>query len=146
MRTVTSAFATADLRPLLDAIDEDVVWRSASHEEGLFCFGGVYRQRVGVMELTSKIASRYSFQRLNPIEVTSTGDVVWGRFKAELDYLMEGPGLVKCPLELEMTFRWLMRNGKIVEHQGYFDTARILIQQSEFMRRQRKDDPPPYLH
>ena len=32
-------------------------------------------------------------------------------------------------IELEVVIRWRLRDGKIIEHQSFFDTASLLIQQ-----------------
>jgi hypothetical protein len=42
MKTAVEAWGNADLRPLKDALHQDVVWKSASTvENGAFLFGGV---------------------------------------------------------------------------------------------------------
>ena len=84
MRNVAAGIARSDLRPLLDAIHDEIVWKSASTHEGLFRFSGEYRNRPGVLELLSQIAMDYTFHHFRPIEVLAGGDIVWGHFVAFL--------------------------------------------------------------
>ena len=130
MRKVAAGFEIADLRPLLDAIDDDVVWKSGVVTPGVFRFGGVYRGRVGVVQVTSQIATSYVFRRLCPRETGSTGDLVWGLFDVEADHLpaLAPSGPLK-PVKFELGVRWRLRQGRIVEHRGFFDTSRLLSQQ-----------------
>ncbi len=63
MKAVIEAWGEADLAPVRGALDENVVWRSASSREGgAFRFGGVYRGRDNVIELLSKLSTSYFFQ------------------------------------------------------------------------------------
>jgi ketosteroid isomerase-like protein len=131
MREVAAAFERADLRPLFDAIDDDIVWKSAAAEGGPFAFGGVYHSRVGVLDVTSHIAARYAFSRFSPLEIVASGDVVWGLFEAEGDYFGSTPSLrIGKPFRFEYAVRWRLRGEKIVEHQGFFDTDALLRQQT----------------
>jgi ketosteroid isomerase-like protein len=47
MRKVVAAFGNSDLQLLLDAIHEDIVWKTASKHEGVFRFDGQYKTRRG---------------------------------------------------------------------------------------------------
>src|SRR5947207_12721617 len=118
MREVVEAFAQADLRPLFEAIAEDVVWKSGSTEPGIFLFGGTYTGRFGVLEVTSLLSTGYIFRRIIPKEIVSSGEVVWGLFQAEGDYY-PGGGLSKNPFAIELAIRWRVHEGKIVEHQSF---------------------------
>jgi hypothetical protein len=40
IRRIVAAFAKSDLKPLFEAVHEDIVWKIASQLEGSFCFGG----------------------------------------------------------------------------------------------------------
>jgi ketosteroid isomerase-like protein len=131
MRRVAAAFEKADLRPLFDAIDDDIVWKSAAGEGGPFAFGGVYRNRAGVLEVTSHIAARYAFSRFSPREIVSSGDIVWGLFEVEGEYFAAAPGpRLGKPCRFDYALRWRLRRGRIVEHQGFFDTDALLRQQT----------------
>jgi ketosteroid isomerase-like protein len=129
MRTIAAAFEKSDLRPLLDALHADVVWKSAATSEGLFRFGGAYQNKSGAVELLSQVAMDYVFHRLKPKEIISAGDVVWGVFDMRATYEPKGKAAESRTLAFEMAIRWRLKDGKIIEHQGFFDTASLLIQQ-----------------
>lgn len=132
MRVVTAAFAVGDLRPLTMAIHKDIVWKTAAPHDHIFRFGGVHQRRMGVMEVTGEIASEYMFRRLEPREIIAKGDVVWGLFDAEIKYQPVGDKRVYPDLKLDMAIRWQLKDGKIIEHQAFFDTAALLKQRTEF--------------
>jgi ketosteroid isomerase-like protein len=129
MRKVAAGFEKSDLRPLLDAIHEEIVWKSATKHEGLFRFDGEYKNRPGVLDILSKISFDYTFHHLKPKEILAGGDVVWGLFDVGLSYDPKGKGGTPKAVNLEMVFRWRLKDGKIIEHQGFWDTASLLIQQ-----------------
>lgn len=132
MRKVASAFEKADLQPLFDALDERIVWKSAATNKGVFRFGGEYHDAIGVLEVTSQIATEFYFHRFEPKEIVTTGDVVWGIFSVEADYKPRGkPTQRPLPVKFECAIRWRIHDGKIVEHQSFFDTASLLIQQEK---------------
>jgi ketosteroid isomerase-like protein len=135
MRKVTEAFAKGDLKPLFDAVDDDTVWKSGSVFQGIFRFGGEYKKCIGVFDVALQITTVHFFRRFEPIEIVSHGDVVWGLFDVESDYLPTSDArAAPRPIKMECALRWRVRNGKIVEHQSFFDTAGLLIQQGEFPR------------
>ena len=129
MRKVAAGFEKSDLQPLLDAIHEEIVWKTASTQEGVFRFGGEYKNRPGVLDVLSKISMDYTFHYLRPKEILAAGDVVWGHFDASVSFDPKGKGGAGKSVNLEMAIRWRLRDGKIIEHQGFFDTASVLIQQ-----------------
>ena len=131
MRKVMAAFAQSDLRPLLDALHEDVVWKSASKQEGLFSFHGAYKNPSGVKQLLSFLSKDYTFRRMEPKEILSVGDVVWGYFDAEVCYDAKGTGAEPKTIELDMAIRWRLKDGKIIEHRAFFDTAYLMAEQSK---------------
>ena len=131
MRTVMSAFEKSDLKPLLDALHEDVVWKSASRQEGLFSFHGEYKSRPGVTEVLSHISKDYTFHHMKPREVLACGDVVWGYFDVGVRYDAKGKAAKEKTVQLDMAIRWRLKNGKIIEHQAFFDTAHLLMQQGD---------------
>jgi ketosteroid isomerase-like protein len=134
MRKVMAGIEKSDLEPLLDALHDDVVWKSASKEERVFRFGGDYQTKLGVIEALYQITMDYTVRHMWPKEILASGNVVWGLFDVELDYDTKGVDPVgKCEdirsVELEMAIRWRLKDGKIIEHQSFFDTASLLIQQ-----------------
>ena len=130
MRTVVAAFEASDLRPLLDALHDEVVWKTASKHQGLFSFEGEYKNRPGVIEVLSHISQDYTFHHMKPKEVIAAGDVVWGHFDVGLCYDSKGKLAEAATIQLDMAIRWRIKDGKIIEHQAFFDTAHLLIQQA----------------
>lgn len=129
MRRVAAGFEKSNLQPLLDAMHEDIVWKTASKQEGVFRFGGEYKGRPGVLDVLSKISLDYTFQRLTPKEILATDDVVWGLFDAALSFDPKGQSVPSNSVNLDMAIHWRLKDGKIIEHQAFFDTAALLMQQ-----------------
>lgn len=130
MKDVVEAWGRADIGPIFAALDDNVVWKSASTGgEGRFRFGGEYRGRQSVVALLSKISTAYFFSRYETKEVVSKGDVVWGLFVSHGTYSPVGERKPAVPFVLEQAMRWRIRDGKIVEAQTFFDTAGLLAQQ-----------------
>jgi hypothetical protein len=102
MRKVAAAFEKSDLRPLLDALHEDVVWKTAAKSQGLFRFGGDYKNMSGATEVLSQISMDYTFHRMRPKEIVSSGDVVWGLFEAEATYQPKGQSADGRTVSFEM--------------------------------------------
>jgi ketosteroid isomerase-like protein len=132
MRKVAAAFEKGDLRPLLDSIHPEIVWKAASDNAGLFRFAGPHRDRAGVLDVTAKIAMEYTFARFQPREIVAKGDIVWGLFDAEVSYLPVD-GSQRKNATLEIAIRWRLKDGKIIEHQGFFDTAKLLMEQGRMV-------------
>jgi len=135
MRKVIAGFQKSDLEPLLDALHDDVVWKSASKQPGMFRFGGNYQTKLGVIEALSQVTMDYTVHHMWPKEITTSGDVVWGLFDVEMAYDPMDPDLVTTStsgqekmIALEMAIRWRLKDGKIIEHQTFFDTASLLSQ------------------
>jgi ketosteroid isomerase-like protein len=130
MRTVTAAFAQSDIRPLMNALHDDVVWKSASRMPGgPFSFEGDYRNRAGVIEVLSNIAKDYTFQHMTPKEIIGGKDVVWGLFDVGIRYDAKGKDRAAKTVKLDIAIRWQLKDGKIIEHQAFFDTAYLAAQQ-----------------
>ena len=132
MRKVMAAFEQSDLRPLLDAIHDEVVWKSASDLHGVFRFAGEYKDREGVREVLSKISMDYTFHHLRPLEVLACEHTVWGLFEVEMSFDPKGRAVPLNMVKLEMAIRWHLKDGKITEHRTFFDTAALLLQQERF--------------
>jgi ketosteroid isomerase-like protein len=132
MRRVMAAFEKGDLEPLFKAIDDNIVWKSASTQTGDFRFSGEYRNRSGVVEVMSKFAMSYFVQRFAPVEIVSNGEIVWGLFDVHMVYqpMAENPQ-ARRTVKLDCAMRWRVRDGKILEHQAFYDTAAMLTQQAQ---------------
>ena len=131
MLNIVAAFEKSDLQPLLDALHEDIVWKTASRQQGLFSFHGEYRNRAGVTEVLAQISKDYTFQRIKPKEVISARNVVWGLFDVEVRYDPKGETGRSRKIDLEIAVRWRLSDGKIIEHQVFFDTAYLLAEQQK---------------
>jgi len=130
MRTIVAAFEKSDLKPLLDALHEDVVWKSASRDpRSPFSFSGDYRNRAGVLEVLSNISKDYTFHHMRPKKVLCDGDAVWGLFDTGLRYDAKGRTGAAKTVQFDMAIHWRLKDGKIIEHQAFFDTAYLLMQQ-----------------
>ena len=131
MESVTRAFGKADLRPLFESLHHEVVWKSASDLNGPFRFSGEYHSVVGVQEVLSKLFTRYVFKRLDAKEIVAKGDTVWGLFDAEVDCLpLADSSQPPRRIPFEMAVRWRIKDGKIIEHRAFFDTASFLAKQN----------------
>ena len=137
MKDVVEAWGRADIRPLFDALDENIVWKSAALAgQGMFRVGGgEFHGREHVIALLSKVSTAYFFSEYETREVVSKGDVVWGHFVARGSYAPVGGSRSPAPIVFETAMRWRVRNGKIVEAQSFFDTAGLLAQQGDLPAR-----------
>jgi ketosteroid isomerase-like protein len=127
MLSVFAAFKDGNLEPLFAALSPDVVWKSTAPRE-FFRFGGTHRGIAGMKEFTALLFSRYSFVRFAPKVVTAKGDLVWGLFEVEARHAPSSK-YVKS----DIMIRWTVKDGRITEHQGLFDTAGVLLQQGELV-------------
>ena len=67
-----------------------------------------------------------------PKEIISHGEIVWGLFEVESDYKPANkPRQRPQYIIIECAIRWRVRDHKIIEHQAFFDTASLLVQQGE---------------
>ena len=129
MRKIAEAFAVADLKPLFNSLAENIAWKSGSTVKGPFLFGGTYEDRLGAVEVTSQISTAYMLRKFSPKEIVSSGGVLWGLFDVAGDYLPAG-GRTRRPFQIECAIRWRIQDGKVVEHQSFFDTHALLRQQA----------------
>jgi ketosteroid isomerase-like protein len=134
MRKVVAGFEKSDMGPLLAAMHDEIVWKSARRYDALFRSSGEYKTRQRVIELLSDLFQNYKFHRFEPKEIVAIGDIVWGHFDVDLSFGPKGSGIVSKHVDLEMAIRWRIQEGKIIEHHSFFDTASLLIQQTELAR------------
>lgn len=123
MLSVTAAWKEGDMAPLLAALHPHVVWRATAPRE-FFRFGGTHNGIVGVREYIALHASRYHLTRFHPKLISTNGDQVWGLFEIEALHLPSGKYVSS-----DCSIRWIVKDGLIIEHQGIFDTASVLMQQ-----------------
>jgi hypothetical protein len=133
MRAVTKGIATNDMRPLMAAIDDNTVWKTAASAGSPFRFGGEYRTRAGVADVTSNIFSAYTFLIFDDREIISSGEVAWGLFDVTcLYHPAKKRGLEDKLVRYEFALRLHVRDDKIREWHGFFDTLSLLYQQGEY--------------
>ena len=125
MLAVVAGFKSGKLEALFAALSPDVVWKATAPRE-FFRFGGTHRGIAGMKEYTALLFSRYHFTRFAPKILTAKGDQVWGLFEAEALHQPSGKYV-----QSDISIRWTVKDGKITEHQGFFDTASVLMQQGE---------------
>jgi len=125
MLSVTAAFADGNLEPLFAAVSPEVVSK-ATAPRAFFRFGGTHRGLAGMKEYTALLFSRYHFTRFVPRILTAKDDQVWGLFEAEALHQPSGKYV-----QTEISIRWTVKDGKITEHQDFFDTAGVLMQQGD---------------
>ena len=129
LRKVAAGFEKSDMQPLLDAMHDEIVWKTASRQEGVFRFGGEYHGRAGLMTVLSQLAMDYTFRRITPKEILASDDTVWALCDAVLSFDPKGKSVTANTVDLEIAIHWKLKDGKIIEHQAFFDTAALLIQQ-----------------
>ena len=125
MLRVMRAFRDGDLEPLFAAVSDDIVWTSNAPPD-YFRFGGTHHGRTGMREFTALFASRYHFVRLEAKAILGKGEIVHGLYEAEIHHRPSDK-----TVKVDIAIRWVVRDGRIVEHQGFFDTASVLIQQGD---------------
>ena len=125
MLSVIAAFKKGDLQPQFDALSPDVVWKATAPRE-FFRFGGTHHGLAGMKEYTALLFSRYSFVHFEPKTITAKGDQIWGLFEIEALHRTSGKYVTT-----DIAIRWTVKDGKIIEHQGMFDTASVLMQQGD---------------
>lgn len=134
MCNVVAGFEKSDMGPLLAAMHDEIVWKSARRYDALFRSSGVYKTRPKVIEVLTDLFQNYQFHRFEPNEIVAIGDVVWGHFDVGLSFGPKGSGIASKNVDLEIAIRWRLQEGKIIEHQSFFDTASLLIQQTQLAR------------
>jgi ketosteroid isomerase-like protein len=145
MRSVAAAFEQSDLRPLLEALHPDVIWKSAASEPGpLLRFGGTHVGRAGVTKVLATVAADYRFQRFRPVEIVESGEIVWGIFDAVIEHLptVRERRHAKT-IAFQCAIRWRIRDDKILEHQAFFDTAAVQRAAADNMKGSIADEKPP---
>jgi len=134
MCKVAAGFEKSDVGPLLAAMHDEIVWKSANRYDVLFRSKGEYKTRPRVVELLTDIFLNYRFHRFEPKEIVAIGEVVWGHFDVVLSFDPRRSGIVSKQVDLEIAIRWRFKEGKIIEHQSFFDTASLLVQQAQIAR------------
>ncbi|MFQ5761896.1 MAG: nuclear transport factor 2 family protein [Candidatus Bathyarchaeia archaeon] len=118
-----AAFGRGDLPGVLDMLAEDVDWQSPATrtEHAQISWSRPRRGREQVAQFFKELAEKVQPEPLEPLDFTAQGDkvVVEGRNR----------GRVKSTgrnYEHDWVMVFTLREGKIVRHRGYYDTADIL--------------------
>jgi hypothetical protein len=127
MLSVIAAFKDGNLEPLFAALAPDVVWTATAPRE-FFRFGGTHHGIAGMKEYTALLFSRYHFTRFTPKLVAAKGEQVWGLFEAEALHQPNGRYV-----RFDISIHWTVKDGKIAQHQDFFDTASVLMQQGDLL-------------
>ena len=125
MLSVVRAFKEGLVEPLFAAISQNVMWRTNA-PPAFFRFGGTRLGQAEVKAHVSLVFAQYHFIRFEPKVTLTQGEMVLGQFEVEA-FHQRTSRTVKCDISL----RWTIRNGKIVEHHSFFDTAGVLLQQGD---------------
>ena len=122
IRKAMGALGHNDMRPLIEALDDRVVWKShapASHIR----WGGDHADRGGILEMLAKLSSVFSFRKFEVDRIAAVGDEVW----AVCDFEAFHP-----PTGRTVTGRNMLcatvKNGKLISYEGFFDTLSVLLQ------------------
>ena len=134
MRKVAKGLEKSDPQPLLDAIHENIVWKSATKHEGLFRISGEHKGRAGVLTVISSISMNFKLHRFTPKEIIADRDIVWGHIDVAMTFDPKSKGHPPKAINMELAIRWRLKDDKIIENQIYFDTASLLIQQGLLAR------------
>ena len=132
MKSVVEAWGRADMQPLKDALDDQIVWKSAATRwDDRIRSGGVHNGRAEVIALFSKVQTAYFNHGAKLKEISSNGETVWGLFEVTGAYapVAEGRQRASRTMTGEIALRWRIRNGKIIEAQTFFDTAGLIAEQ-----------------
>jgi ketosteroid isomerase-like protein len=125
VQRVLGAYAQADLDPLLEVIDPDVVWVSQGPQQH-YAFGGKHLGRAGVLAAISKLALEYQLHQYNVVELIGEGEVVW--MSAQVDFTHRRS---KERLTFPLVSRWQIRGGRVLSVTEYYDSASLLLQEGQ---------------
>ena len=116
IRRFYGAFGRGDIPAALDLLADDVEWTFRA--PSVIPFAGTRRGRKGVGEFFSLVGETLEFQQFEPREFVAQGDtvVVLG-FERNL---IKPTGRT---FEQEWAHVYALRDGKIVKHRGFEDTA-----------------------
>ena len=120
---ILRAYGQGDLRPLMAALDEAVRWEAHARPPH-YRFGGQRTGHAGVSEVAALIAAEYAVQSYKVKELVAEGGTVWALSDAAYIH-----NETNKPINITSVTRWVLRDGKVVEFHGFFDSASVLAQQ-----------------
>ena len=123
LERILKAYGEGDLERVVSWVDDEVVW--VVHTlPGHYRFGGPRRGHLGMSEVWAMIATYFTMERYESLEIVGEGDVLWST--NELTVLVRKSGK---RVMLRLVNRWQFKDGKVVFCDEYFDTAGTLAQQ-----------------
>lgn len=122
VKRVLHALGANDMRPLISSLADNVVWKSNSLSS-YFRFGGLYLNRAGVLDLLAKVSSEFSFSHFDVDKIAACGDEVWAICNVKIY-----EHATKRSAASRMALFVVVRDGKILSYESFFDTAWLLQQ------------------
>jgi ketosteroid isomerase-like protein len=123
LERILRAYSEGDLERVVSAFDENVTWMVHTLP-GHYRFGGPRRGHLGMAEVWAMLATYFTMERYQSLEIVGENDVLWST--NELTVLVRRTG--KRVL-LRLVNRWEFRDNKVIACDEYFDTAGALAQQ-----------------
>ena len=123
LERILRAYSEGDLERVVSAFDENVTWMVHTLP-GHYRFGGPRRGHLGMAEVWAMLATYFTMERYQSLEIVGENDVLWST--NELTVLVRRTG--KRVL-LRLVNRWEFRENKVIACDEYFDTAGALAQQ-----------------
>ncbi len=127
LERILKAYGEGDLERVVSSFDENVSWMVHTLP-GHYRFGGPRRGHLGMSEVWAMIATYFTMERYDPLEIVCEGEVCWAT--NELTVLVRRTG--KRVL-LRLVNRWEFRDAKVISCDEYFDTAGALAQQDRIV-------------
>lgn len=122
IRKVMGALGHNDMRPLIEALDDQVEWHSNAPDSHLR-WGGEHPDRGAVLGMLAKLFSVFSFRKFEVDQIAGVGDEVWAICNFEA-YHPPTSRTVAGRNALHAT----LKNGKLKSYEGFFDTLSVLLQ------------------
>lgn len=123
LERILRAYSEGDLERVVSSFDENVTWMVHTLP-GHYRFGGPRRGHLGMSEVWAMLATYFTMERYESLEIIGQDDVLWST--NELTVLVRRSG--KRVL-LRLVNRWEFKDNKVVACDEYFDTAATLAQQ-----------------
>jgi uncharacterized protein len=117
VRGFNDALARGDVAGMVDLLDSQVEWRPPSRYRG----GGTFRGQEGFREFLGKVLEQPAEFRREILEYLDAGERV-----VVLLRQMGRPKGGDTGYDVPDVHVWTVRNGKIVDFEGLFDTATVL--------------------
>ena len=111
-------FLQGNIQGIIDLLNDDITWELPSSAE--VPFSGVFSGKKGVLDFFQKIAASNEFHEFNVTDFIADGDKVVALGNLKATSKMTG----KTSSNKWAHF-WQLKDGKIIHHYEYADTAEI---------------------